>query len=743
MVLLGLLAGAARAEDYRHYVLTSDDFRYVTEPDAETLNKRWNEWVLMPWRHRWPRPYGDELAGKMAQAGFNGGACDFVPRNDATLHDKYGFLWYLDHAAGKGVLHLPDKWNTGAYLAARRRPRCLLDPDFLDQLRGRLARSVRLSMKYPTRIAYALDDEISWSTLTNPCRWDNHPLSVYGFRAWLSRRYGNRGAILRQWGRGTDGFLHRMATPDDFQHLYRRPISVWNLSPWCDSLSYMDSQLLNLVGELVTYANAIDPSTPCGIVGAQGPAAYGGYDYAKLMRKVQFLEVYNIGAAMEIVRSFNERLQIPLVASGTGDPTGPDGVWWNWYGLAHGFRGTIVFADNWFAPTNDKMHLGPEIQKLASASRKLLGAKWLHDGVAIYYSQPSIQVGWFIDCQVHGRTWIKRLSSMNNRLASSNAAFWAWTRLLEDSRLQYNFVSYADMVTKGLDPKQYKVLILPRVLALSDEEVEKLTTYVEQGGVVLADHMAGLFDQHGRGRREPALDSLIGLKNHPPVMAGNVFGGTALTEFDAEGYWNSKFYQAAAEIWPKCLRARGLPVAERQIGQFIAGRHNRGWAMLMNVSLAEYCLHRVRQSPRADKIRKTIASILNRAGVEPWLTLRAGKSGTRLAEATYWERDGRRYVCVVSNPLRLGGVEGPEDSSGPKPESLQKGVKRGTMRLTIETRETQRNVVDEIAGKPLGDGRRFELDWKTDEAAIISMDANPLPASTSRPATTVEKSGAR
>ena len=37
------------------------------------------------------------------------------------------------------------------------------------------------------------------------------------------------------------------------------------------------------------YANSLDPHTPCGLVGGQSPNAFGGYDYAKLMRKVQFL----------------------------------------------------------------------------------------------------------------------------------------------------------------------------------------------------------------------------------------------------------------------------------------------------------------------------------------------------------------------------------------------------------------------------------------------------------------------
>lgn len=729
----------ARAENYRHYVLTSDDFSSVPKPDVKTLAKRWDRWILLPVRYRWTQPYTDDFVAKLKGAGFNGGVCDFIPRNDADLHEKHGLLWYLNRAAGTGDLRLADTWNAPAVRGALRRPKCLLESEVLDRLQGRLGRSVRLCMKYSTRIAYALDDEISWSTSTDPCRWDNHPLSMRGFREWLVNRYGSRGAILRQWGGNGDAFLRRMATPDDFQDLYRRPLMLWNLSPWCDALSYMDSQLLNLTGELVTYAAGVDPSTPCGIVGAQAPAAYGGYDYAKLMHKVQFLGLHDVGSAMEIARSFNTSIGMPLIATGAGDPKGADGVWWNWYGLAHGFRGTTVLADGWFGPEGDMLHLGPAILRIADASRKVIGSKWQHDGVAIYYSHPSIQVSWFMDCHVHGRTWIKRVGSVDHRLASTSAAFLAWTRLLEDARLQYNFVSYADVVAKGLIPNEYKVLILPRVLALSDAEVAAITRYVEQGGVVIADHMVGLFDQYGRGRREPALDALLGLTKHPPVAAGNVFGGVYLTEFDAESYWNSRFYRAASDIWPRCLRARGLPVAERQIGQFIAARHGNGWVMLMNVSLAEYCLHRLRRSPEAAEIRKTVVGTLERAGVRPWLALRVNKADPDDTEATYWERAGRRTVCVVRNPLRLGGIEGPEEPTGPRATGPGDRAQKSVVRLTIQMAQDQTNVVDEIARKPLGDGREFTVDWKLDEAAIISMDIRPSPSTTRAAASGKEK----
>ncbi len=53
------------------------------------------------------------------------------------------------------------------------------------------------------------------------------------------------------------------------------------------------------------YANGLDPSVPGGFVGGQAPSAYGGYDYAKLAKKVQFVEAYDDGSAPEILRSLS------------------------------------------------------------------------------------------------------------------------------------------------------------------------------------------------------------------------------------------------------------------------------------------------------------------------------------------------------------------------------------------------------------------------------------------------------
>ena len=715
IVFLGGLSPAGGEDDFSHYVRTSEDFRRVDLSPARRVSARWDRWVLMPWRYDWGRRYDRTLALELKGAGFNGAFCDYGPET-AAIHEEAGLLWYLDHAAGKGDLHLRPGQAGQEALASPVRPVCLADDSVRIRLFDLLGRSVSTAREFPGRIGYALDDEVSWSSSTSPCRWDNDPRSLAEFHRWLVERYGSREAAMAQWGSGAERLWGRMATPDDFPGLYDRPWPQWNLSAWADALSFMDSQLSNLIGELVERANAVDPETPCGIVGGQAPAPYGGYDYAKLMRKVQFLEVYDLGTAAELARSLNPGQVIPQVKTAFGPPLDPKNVWLYWHHLIHGDRGLIFWAESWFRPegaaADEIFGLGPVIQELARVSELFQKARWRHDRIAIYYSHPSIQASWFIDCQPHGRTWINRSGSMDARLASSAGTLWAWTRLLEDAGLQYDYYSYADLLERGLDPDRYRLLILPRTLALSNQEANAMARYVQAGGHILADHGTGWFDEHLRGRERPVLDDLFGIREHPPAGPGKLFGGALLGEIDADKHWDRNFVEAAAMMWDNCKRENGFVAAERDLDCFREGISGRGWAHLLNVSLIEYLFLRVFDPEEAAARRQFILKRIARAGIRPEIHLRVDEKPVLRTEITRWQREDRTILCVARNPLVFG------QASEPWQETFASGE---SVLLEIRFGRPVQAVVDERTGRALGDGDRFEVLWTTNQAAVISF----------------------
>ena len=87
-----------------------------------------------------------------------------------------------------------------------------------------------------------------------------------------------------------------------------------------------------------------------------------------------------------------------------------------------------------------------------------------------------------------------------------------WVRALNDLGLQFDFVSY-DQVKKGqLSKGKYKVFILPFSMAPSPREVEAITEFAQQGGIVIADAAAGMMDDHCAWQPDGLLNDFFGIK---------------------------------------------------------------------------------------------------------------------------------------------------------------------------------------------------------------------------------------
>ena len=249
-------------------------------------------------------------------------------------------------------------------------------------------------------------------------------------------------------------------------------------------------------------------------------------------------------------------------------------IWQSWYYFAHGNRGMIGWVEGWFDGDQPEPWLAqyrPTLKELGRVQGpKMVGARWVHDGVAVYYSHPSIQVSWCLDIQPHGKTWVNRGS--DERLGTSHNVRRAWEYLLTDSGIQYDFLSYDRAVLQGV-PEQYKVLILPACYALSDIEARRIREFCRRGGTVIADFAAGLFDQHGKGRTRGALDDLFGVRHDGSETSKDFFSGKLWVETDQDaGFSYRRYAQLLATL--KCPLHRGFAVAERRT----AGRRRRPWA---------------------------------------------------------------------------------------------------------------------------------------------------------------------
>ena len=709
---------ASGADPYEQYVRTSEDFRPVKQ-DKAWAYQAFPNWTFMPWTAQWGIGYTDESGRWSVEHGYNGA---FIDRDAiGAAGSKTGRLdwinqfklrFYVDHAADKGLLHLWDGGATKEH-AAELYGTGIRPAPLNEATRAKLQRHLRKNIAAvkgsPYRAAYALDDEPSWGHFIHPTMWRVTDDEA-AYPRWLAEVYGPRAPKRQKW-----------VTYEDI----RPKLASWSLkdfdaSPLMDQWTFNDSLWANYLGSLVEYANKLDPATPCGFVGGQAPSAFGGYDYAKLMRKVQFIESYNLGSSQAIIRSFNPHNALPAVTS-CFHKSADDDIWQTWYYLAHGNRGHIAWVEKWFDGKTPKPWHEQVAPTCLEAGKKIgplmSGAEWRHDGVAIYYSHASIQLGWMLDAAAHGKTWTSR--NDDEKLSSAVHVRHAWENMLRDSGVQYSWLSYVEVIQSGV-PKEFKVLILPACLCLSDAEARQIAAFCQRGGTVIADYLPGLWDQHGKGRAAGGvLDEMFGVKHDANLRAADVFGDKLWVEVDQDANFSWKTYEEfLTNKSSAVMDASGFHQAVRAMPVNQTRQYGSGTAVLMNLSPQWYNAYRVAGAAPAAK-RDIFMRHLKAAGVTPWVRIKNAADREHGYEITCWTkldagRPARTILFVGLNPEISGTGLGGGNSIG---------LKTATVPITLQFARDIKRLRDERTGKDCGDGREFVFDWKQNEAVVVSFDA--------------------
>ncbi|MGH7225943.1 MAG: hypothetical protein ACRELF_22220, partial [Gemmataceae bacterium] len=324
----------------------------------------------------------------------------------------------------------------------------------------------------------------------------------------------------------------------------------WNVSPWCDFRNYMDTTFADAIHRAGEICKAEDPHALWGTEGGQCPFAYGWYNYEKVVRAIDVIEPYNIGDNVEVIRSLNPRT-IMMSTHGFGGFRSKPGqplsekarlqqkravrpVWW---GLFHSHYAALIWDNN--EPANEFVNMNtgkltvsaetfaPVLNELRAGIGKLFinaigGRK--QDGIAIHYSQPSIQAHWLLANAKHAREWMLKSGGSTDNLGV--AVRNSWTKLTEDLGLQYNFVGNEAVESGDLSSGKYKIFIMPESIAVSPEEVEQIRAFVQEGGTLVADWRAA--ELNGRGRdlgNGGQLDDVFGIAHGSPRSTSNTVEG--------------------------------------------------------------------------------------------------------------------------------------------------------------------------------------------------------------------------
>jgi hypothetical protein len=691
-------------DNYEEYIKKSKDFKRVKQ-DKDWCYKAFPSWTLMPWYYQWSIGFTEDSGKFCKEFGFNGSFTDAGNASYLAWINTWQLRFYMDHTAGKGDLYIKESSKLKAKEFGSQRP-VLIDNTLGEKLKKVIKKNVQAVSGSPMRAAYALDDEISWGSFLKPCMWEITDRANY--QAWLEEYYG-KGKIpdRSKWVGYND---------------VRVKLDKWSLADFdagalMDQWTFNDSWWLNFLGDLVEYCNSVDPQTPCGFVGGQSPNAFGGFDYAKLMRKIQFVEAYNNGSSQAVIRSLNPHNAIPSFTTFFYTTT-PDAIWQAWYYLAHGNRGRIEWVDKWFDNKTPKPWLtevAPHYKEIAEKiGPRVAQSEWVHDGVAIYYSHPSIQLSWILDSQCHNSTWPNRNGEF--KYGTSHLVRKAWENMLRDEGIQYNFLDYASVVQEGI-PSSYKVLILPAAFALSDVEARQIRKFCESGGTVIADFLPGCWDQHGVGRSKGGvLDDLFGVTHSPKMKTTDLFQGKDLwveinqdEHFDDAGKDLQKFYTGKNTA---LTHETGYHIAVRDIAVDNSKSIGKGQAVLMNLSPQLYNLQRIKGQSESLK-REIFMKHVKSAGCTSLARLE-GRDAEFGYEISYWKKNGRTFLFLCQNP----NVEGNEEGGG-----NSTGLKSDTVDVTIQFTMPVKSVKNERTDQELGDGKKFPMKWKQNEAIVLSFAA--------------------
>ncbi|MEI6232233.1 MAG: beta-galactosidase [Planctomycetota bacterium] len=503
----------------------------------------------------------------------------------------------------------------------------------------------RISEVYATDapLFFSLSSEPSMTRLNAAVDFDFSPAALDEFRRWLERdAYGTIQALNESWGTQFESWQTVVPMTTDDVRL-RLKDGVGNFAPWADFREFQDYTFSKVLREGADLLRTRIPRAKVGVTGAMGPFAFGGWDWSRLANDLDVVEAYDIGGARALWRDLAPGkaalAALTLPADGSAATVadvsrtawqfalegGPRGVLF-WDVSNAGPAGGNALFDVSGAPTELAVALAPTLASLNGPTGRVLArSRHMDDGVAMLYSPASIRVNWLFEAdKLHGSEWLQTWgadSSAERRESPQLRLRESWEKLLDDCGIAWRYTSTRD-VERGelLRPENgIKTLILPRVIALSDREIEAIKLFAANGGRVIADAVCGRFDEHARLRARPALDDLFGVNTSTepifprPMKALNRItplpGDTgAMAKWDAEFWANLPPVFSDEPKWQDPERSGKRNGAEYRLCPVFATRNK---SIYLNLDLTDYLRWRLHpELPRAKTMRKALIDLV-------------------------------------------------------------------------------------------------------------------------------------
>jgi glycosyl hydrolase family 42 (putative beta-galactosidase) len=450
----------------------------------------------------------------------------------------------------------------------------------------------------------------------------------------LKSEYADLAALNVEWGTEFKSWdaVEPLTTQEAFE---RREQGNWNFSPWHDHRTFMNDSFMAACAQQTGVVKQQDPDATVGLAGTQCPWVFGGYDFAKLVPEMEWVEAYAFGQSVDCCRSFKTRRDMPfLKTSGLGGGIkARAAMLWTYVYQSGGHAGTIIWQSNAMVDCDkDDLPLNDGAKELGAAFAKLRGGiprliqltEEKSSPVAVHYSHASINADFITAVPAR---WQSVAAAEAERFPAAQSR-QAWWKLMEDRGLRPLFVSDKQIEAGDLIKRGFKVLVLPRSIAISDAEAEGIREFVKSGGTLVADSFVGRMDQHCREREVGVLDEFLGIKR----LEGKSYHSSsqrASLDFDAKAGPHPKWgggpnrsecalIEEGLEALPEAVVMGCTEYSDTPLG--IVREHGKGRTVLFNCAPLEHVKARSGASSGA-ATQKFFGEVFARAGVEAELTI--------------------------------------------------------------------------------------------------------------------------
>ena len=524
-----------------------------------------------------------------------------------------------------------------------------------------------------------------------------------------------------------------------------RSTEGWNVAPWCDFRNFMDQTFADAIGRARATCREEDHHARCATEGGQSPFPFGWYNYENVVKVVDVIEPYNGGNSDEVIRSLNHKV-IMLSTHGYSHKPGvalteedrryqkraPQSIWW---GLFHQHRGSIIWDANIpeFAFVNQQTgEITPSATTFAETFKELrrgigkliINSRRLHDGIAIHYSQPSMQVHWLLDNVGNARRWPVHSGGDHN--SHFTGVRNGWTKVIEDLGLQYEFVGRGQIEEGKLARGEYRVLILPQSLAISAVEAEGIRAFVNDGGLLVADYRVATMNEHGRDLRKGQLDDVFGISHVKGQSKGARVDGIAdLGSLHLQG---QELHLAVGDETVSVTTGKAL-AQSGQASLLVVNDFGKGKAVFMNVETARYPYQRLQPS-EATSLPMVVEQIFALAQIEPAVRV-LDASGKRLpgTEVVRFANGALEHVAVLRNPQFDDGGWG--DLPTMKEREWAGSIDNSSLEKDADVTlvwPSARPTYDVRGGKDLGETAKVQLRLEAFSPLVLTRASGPVPA---------------